>query len=226
MEIVSLILARGGSKSIPRKNLYPFRNKPLLVHSIEYSLRCPLINRTIVSTEDLEIAEVSRKAGAEVPFMRPLFLAGDEVADYPVYRHVLEQLNRRQGYKPDLIVALRPTSPARPEGLVERSVEMLAREPLADSVRSVCRCSECPYHVWTGKGRFIKPLLGEWTMYIPRQYMPTFYEQTGDIEVMRYETIMIKNSVCGSKVLPLYLEREQMHDINSLQDIQQCPNVS
>src|SRR5262249_21555201 len=144
-EVLAIIPARGGSKGIPRKNLVPVREIPLVGHSIRHGLECSSITRVIVSTEDEEIAEVSRKLGAEVPFLRPRELAEDHVLDHPVFRHVLEVLKSQEGYEPALVVHLRPTTPFRRIEWIDEAVARLAANPAADSLRSVSRPGQHPY---------------------------------------------------------------------------------
>ena len=115
---ISLIPARGGSKVIPKKNIVSLAGKPLIVHSIEYSLSCPRVNRTIVSTDNSEIAEIALHHGAEVPFVRPSDLAQDDTPDLPVFYHALNWLRENEGFCPDFIAQLRPTTPIRPPGLI------------------------------------------------------------------------------------------------------------
>ena len=117
--IYSVIPARGGSKSIPRKNIKLFKGNPLIKYSIDYSKASKLINKTIVSTDDDEIADIAENLGAEVPFMRPSELAGDLIQDYPVIVHALEEMEKIYSETIDMIVLLRPTSPLRPKNLIE-----------------------------------------------------------------------------------------------------------
>src|SRR3954471_3704548 len=120
MEVLALIPARGGSKGIKRKNLTPIFGKPLVAHSIQHALACKTVTRTIVSTDDEEIAAVSRSFGAESPFMRPAALAEDHVLDWPVFAHALNVLETMENYRPDIVVHLRPTAPYRkPEWISE-----------------------------------------------------------------------------------------------------------
>src|SRR3990167_461275 len=121
--VIALIPARGGSKSIPRKNLQVVGGKPLIVHSIEVARLCPVIDRTFVSTDDAEIANVSTDAGAEV-IPRPSCLADDWTTDHPVFLHALAMLDAAEHIRPDLIVHLRPTHPAREMGVIERAIIM------------------------------------------------------------------------------------------------------
>ena len=92
MNIVTVIPARGGSKSIPRKNIIQLGGHPLIKYSIDYSIKCDLIARTIVSTDDEEIASISKLLGAEVPFIRPFNLAQDKTPDFPVLLHALHEI--------------------------------------------------------------------------------------------------------------------------------------
>ena len=123
LEILALIPARGGSKGIPRKNLLAIGGKPLIVHSIETALASRRITRTIVSTDDPEIADVAVAHGADVPFRRPAEHATDEATDLQVFQHALEWL-AAEGYRPDLVVHLRPTQPARDVGVIDRGLQI------------------------------------------------------------------------------------------------------
>jgi CMP-N-acetylneuraminic acid synthetase len=119
-EVLAVIPARGGSKGLPRKNILPLAGKPLIAYSIEAALASKLITRVVVSTDDQEIAEISRAYGAEVPFMRPAELAGDRAKVVDAINHTLRGLEGREGYKPRVLATLYPTHPFRtPEMLDE-----------------------------------------------------------------------------------------------------------
>lgn len=132
--IISLIPCRGQSKGVPRKNIRLVGNKPLIVWSIEHSLNSKLIDRTIASTEDKEIAEISRKFGAEV-IERPMELALDETPTAPVVLHVLEKL-REKNYHVDYVVLLEPTSPFRRREDIDKAIKKIVDENI-DSLVSV-----------------------------------------------------------------------------------------
>lgn len=119
MEILSIIPARGGSKGIKRKNLKPILDKPLVAYTIEASLNSKYITKTIVSSEDEEILEVSKKYGAQI-IKRPLELAQDETKTAPVMLHVLEEL-KKENYKADYVVLLQPTCPLRDEKYIDNA---------------------------------------------------------------------------------------------------------
>lgn len=149
MRILSLIPARGGSKGLPGKNLRPCHGVPLIIHSIRQSLACPLVDRTIVSTDDETIAELARKQGAEVPFIRPAELARDESTTESVMAHALEYLEREEGYTPEAILLLQPTSPLRTPDDLTGAIEQFQNEG-ADSLLSVFENS---HFLWSGANR-------------------------------------------------------------------------
>jgi len=206
---ISLIPARGGSKGIPRKNLALLAGKPLIAYSIEESLNCSLVNRTIVSTDDTEIAEVARSLGAEVPFLRPPEFARDDTADFPVFFHALEWLKSNERFTPDLVIQLRPTTPIRPPGIIERGIEMLLKNLGADCVRTVRESPLTPYKMWELEKGFLKPFIqrdGQESYNMPRQMLPKIFQHDGVLDVIRTSTILGKNSVTGDQILPLLIE--------------------
>ncbi|HEY5903570.1 MAG TPA: acylneuraminate cytidylyltransferase family protein, partial [Anaerolineales bacterium] len=117
-QVLAVIPARGGSKGIPRKNIRLFSGWPLLAWSIAAAQQAETVSRVIVSTDDEEIAAVGREYGAETPFLRPAEFARDDTTDLPVFEHALRWLDEHEGYRPEVVVQLRPTSPIRPRGLV------------------------------------------------------------------------------------------------------------
>jgi len=203
---ISLIPARGGSKVIPKKNIVSLAGKPLIAHSIEYSLNCPEVHRTIVSTDNHEIAKIARHHGAEVPFVRPSELAQDDTPDFPVFEHALTWLLENEGFCPDLIIQLRPTTPVRPVGLIEKAIKMIMNDKEADCVRSVREPAYSPYKMWKKEKNYLKPFIkledGE-SYNLPRQELPEVFYHDGLLDVIRASTILEKKSVSGDKILPL-----------------------
>ncbi|MBW8039165.1 MAG: acylneuraminate cytidylyltransferase family protein [Planctomycetes bacterium] len=219
MKVVAIIPARGGSKSIPLKNIKSFCGKPLLVHSIETALGCSTIDRTIVSTDSEQIATVAKEACAEVPFLRPAEFAQDDALDLPVFLHCLDWLKANEGYEPDIIVHLRPTSPLRTVVMVEKAIHKLIENPRADSVRSVCTPSQNPFKMWSiDKDGFLSPLIKidiyeQWNQ--PRQKLPKVYWQNGYVDVTRRTTLIKKHSMTGDKILSLVIEDTHIIDIDN-----------
>ena len=226
MNIVTVIPARNGSKSIPKKNIQLLNGKSLIQYSIEYSLKCPLVAHTIVSTDSKEIAQIARECGAKVPFIRPGELAQDDTPDYPVIRHALDTLEKLNNETIDTIVLLRPTSPLRPIGLIERGLDLLNRLSEATSVRSVTISKEHPYRQWMLSGEYMTGYETQaFESYnLPRQKLPVSYFQTGDLEIVRRSTLL-NGSVSGGKVVPLIIEHSEMVDIDEPADFKHAEKL-
>lgn len=142
MKILGVITARGGSKSIPRKNVKELAGKPLIAWTIEAARASGVFDRIILSTDDPEIAEVGRRYGVEVPFLRPAGLAQDTTPHLPVLQHAVKWLEEHEGYKPDYVAILQPTAPLRQAFHLREAVELLEKTG-ADSLVSVV---EIPGH--------------------------------------------------------------------------------
>ena len=209
-QILALIPARGGSKSIPRKNLLMVGGKPLIAHSIEQALASRRITRTIVSTDDAEIADVARQYGADVPFMRPSDLAQDLSPDIDVFRHALGWLRDREGYHCDLVVHLRPTGPVRRVALIDEAVELLLRSPDAHSLRSVSRALQTPYKMWRIVDGHLDPLLRidgvPEPHCMPRQSLPGVYWQNGYVDIVRPAVVIELGMMTGQKIVPFVVD--------------------
>lgn len=230
IETLAIIPARGGSKSIPRKNVLDFAGHPLIAYSIAAALQADLVTRVIVSTDDEEIAEIARKYGAEVPFMRPAEHAQDNTMDFPVFKHALDWLAENEDYKPEVVVQLRPTSPVRPPGMVDAAVQLLIDHPDADSVRGIVPAGQNPYKMWQlnedGSMRNLLDVEGLEEPYnAPRQKLPDTYWQTGHIDAIRATTIHEKNSLSGDMVWPLPIDIEYTVDIDTQYDWTQAEDL-
>ena len=211
LNILALIPARGGSKGIPKKNIKPLAGKPLIVYSIEAAFASRYIDRVIVSTDSEEIADVARKAQAEVPFLRPAQISEDMTPDTPVFEHCLQWLKEKENFIPEIIVHLRPTGPLRMAEEIDEAIEMLVADPSADSIRSIEEPPKPPFKMWQPEGTYIKPFAELHGMKdfhtMPRQALPKVYQTTADIGIMRTRTVLEKKSVIGDRVLPYYLKR-------------------
>ena len=217
MEVLALIPARGGSKGIPRKNLLVLAGRPLIAYSIEQALTSPRITRTIVSTDDEEIADVARRFGAEVPFLRPAEFAQDLSPDIDVFRHALTWLAENEGYRPELVVHLRPTGPVRRVELIDQAIDLLASHPEADAVRSVSWPIQTPYKMWRIVDGYLKPLLRIEGLpdcqSMPRQTLPEVYWQNGYVDVLRPRAVLEMNSMWGRKALP-FVVQEPIYELD------------
>ena len=221
-EILALIPARGGSKSIPRKNILEFAGYPLISFSIAAGLAAENINRVLVSTDDEQIAAIANDYGAEVPFLRPDEISQDETPDLPVFQHALDWLQANEGYKPEIVVQLRPTSPLRRKIHIDQAVSHLVKHPEADSIRTVCIPFQNPYKMWLiAANGFMNPLLTtdlSEAYNLPRQALPEIYWQTGYVDAVWTDTILKKNSMTGDNILPLIIGADEWIDIDSPDD--------
>ncbi len=223
-EVLAIIPARGGSKSIPRKNIIDFAGYPLIAYSIAAGLAAETISRVIVSTDDDQIAKISRRYGAETPFVRPDEYAQDSTPDLPVYQHALTWLAENEDYHPDIVVQLRPTSPFRRVWHIDQSVLRLIEHPDADAVRTVCVPFQNPFKMWRiGSDGFLQPLgtklgVSHEPYNQPRQALPEIYWQTGYVDAVWSDTILGKGSMTGDHILPLIIDPSEWVDIDSPDD--------
>lgn len=213
-DVLALVPARGGSKSIPRKNLRLVGGKPLIAWSIEHGLKSRLITRVIVTTDDPEIAETARRHGAEVPFLRPAELSDDDAVDFSFHRHALEWLRDNEGYVPDQVVQLRPTTPQRRVEVIDQAIRLFAAHPEADSLRAVTPAGFTPYKMWRMVDGCLKPLLtleGHDEPYnMPRQKLPEIWQQDGYIDITRPRTVFEQHSTTGRRILPFVIDSESI----------------
>jgi len=222
-KLLALIPARGGSKGIPVKNIMEIAGKPLIAYSILQAKASKYINRTIVSTDNKEIAEISKKWGAEVPFIRPPEFAQDMSPDIDVFRHVLLWLRKNENYQPDLIIQLRPTGPVRKVDLIDLAIEKMLQHPEADALRSISLALQTPYKMWNIKDDgLMGPLLKiegvEDCQSLPRQALPTVYWQNGYVDIIRSRAILEYHSMWGQKVLP-FIIKEQILEMDYPENI-------
>lgn len=225
MEVLAIIQARGGSKSVPRKNIKLFAGKPLLAWTIEAAKQAGSVTRVIVSTEDEEIASIARQYGAEVPFMRPLELASDQAKSIGLLIHALEWLKENEGYEPDLVVQLKPTNPLRRSEHIDSAVGKFIANPGYDSLMTVTRSPAHPLKTWAFHGDEIKPFVSEEVSGIreatkqPRQSLPEAYVQNSCVYVIHPKTILEKRSSMGDRVLGMELPREDSINIDDMLDL-------
>lgn len=223
-EVLAIIPARGGSKGIPRKNIKSFAGHPLIAYSIAAGLQAERVTRVIVSTDDEEIAAVARSCGAETPFLRPAEFAQDQTLDLPVFQHALRWLAEQEGYRPDVVVQLRPTSPIRPRSIVDEAVNLLLEHPEADSVRGIVPSGQNPHKMWridpaSGQMRPLLAVEGIAEPYnAPRQVLPQIYWQTGHIDAIRPASILDKGTMSGNVILPLMIDPRFTVDIDNPSD--------
>ncbi len=190
MKTLLVIPARGGSKTIPRKNLHVVAGLPLIGYAIRNALAAKSVDRVIVSTEDAEIAEAARALGADVPFLRPMELATDEVSLIPVVQHAARAMAEDHGFDADIVASLQPTAPLLGADRIDAAVALL-RDSGCCSVTSIQRIEQNhPYQAldMDADGR-ISRLFPEAERYLQKQDRPPFYVGTGGLYVRRRDVL-------------------------------------
>jgi CMP-N,N'-diacetyllegionaminic acid synthase len=219
MEVLGFIPARANSKGIPGKNFKLLNGKPLIGYTIEEGLKSQ-INRLIVSTDSSEIAKISKDFGAEVPFLRPSELSQDDSVIKDSILQVLKKLKEDEGYEPDIIVLLQPTSPLRTAKHINDCIHLL-KEKKVDSILSVSKPMEHPAEMvfWdhSGKMLFLSDIFFK-EKKIQRQQYPTFLFANGAVYAFQYQSFMEKKSWFGDKTLPYEMRQIESIDIDSIDD--------
>lgn len=216
MNILAVVPARSGSKSVPHKNIRLIGGKPMLAYSLEHASRSKYINRVILDTDSEEYAKIGKDFGAEIPYIRPEKYATDTSLDIDVFYHCLNYLKEKEDYVPDIVVQLRPTYPIRNVEDIDKMIEILIENQEYDSVRSIAPAKEIPYKMWhrAEDGR-ITPLIqnmGE-CYNMPRQELPKVYYQNACIDVVRGRVILEQKSMTGTNIYGY--EMDKNYDIDT-----------
>lgn len=217
MRILGLIPARGGSKGVPGKNLRPLAGKSLVERAFECAVASGVLDRVILSTDDPGIAEAARGFGLEVPFMRPATLGRDDTPMIDVAVHALESL-AEQGYDPDAVILIQPTSPLRRPEHLRRAVELLGPH---DAVCSVVALPSdlCPHYVMRiDANGFLDHFLPEGARVTRRQDAPPAYRRDGTIFLTRSRVLLHQRSFYGRRCIPMVLGEDEVLNIDEPAD--------
>ncbi len=218
--ILGLIPARGGSKGLPRKNIKSLLGKPLIAWTIEQALASKYLDRVVVSTDDKEIAEISKKYGADVPFIRPKELAEDNAKGIDVVLHAIDwfrENNKRKQY--DLIMLLQPTSPLRITEDIDKAIELLFLKE-AKAIVSVCEVDHHPLWVNTlPEDGCMRNFIRQEIMNKNRQELPVFYRLNGAIYLAYCNYLKEQKGFFGDKTFAYIMPRERSIDIDDEIDL-------
>lgn len=228
-KVVCIIPARGGSKGVPRKNIRPMAGLPLIHHTIGAALKCRSLSRVIVSTDDAEIAEIAKQAGAEVPFLRPSRYATDKASSISVIKHALRWLDTQENYRPDAVAVLPPTSPLRTVQQIEDTINLLWSSG-RDSALTITPVKDHPYFIFS-QNEFgeLDELMKLSEKPLRRQELPNFFthSQSVIVSLTRYleecgdpAPLFNFNSSTG-----LEIDRESALDIDCLDDFMEAENI-
>lgn len=217
-KVLALIPARGGSRRLPGKNLLKLCGEPITVWSVKAAQQSKYVDRIVVSTDSDEIAEVARAAGADVPFMRPNYLASDTASSLDVVKHALNELNQK-GQCYEFIVLLQPTSPLRTSKHIDESFELLQSKD-ADAIVGVTELDH-PIELTNRlpddlsmKGFFATD------SHLRSQEFPKRYRVNGAIYLVRVESLIKENTIFLSDRIYAYkMDREVSVDIDTPYDL-------
>lgn len=220
--ILAVITARGGSKGVPRKNIRLVCGKPLIAYSIETALQVrDRLYRIIVSTDDTEIADISRHYGAEVPFMRPPELAADKTPTLPVLQHAVRFVEEQDKVRLDWVLLLQSTSPLRTKDDILAALE-LAHLGGCDSVISVVQTPTHPLfmkRIENGKLVSFSDMLVEKEGTRRQDAQPPAYIRNGAIYLTRRDVLMERNSIWGRFIRPYVMPPERSVNVDSELDL-------
>jgi len=198
-KIVALIPARGGSKTVPRKNIKTVRGHPLIAYSIAACNMCKGVSRTIVSTDSEEIAEIAKKYGAEVPFMRPKEFAGDLSPDKEFLNHFFDNIDVNE------VALMRPTTPLRSLFIMEDAIKIyFENKNELSSLRTVNKTSSTPYKLFKIKNNYCEDFFDDYNGIknynnLPRQVFPQTYEANGHIDIIKQDRVRADHTF-GNKI--------------------------
>lgn len=188
--LLAVIPARGGSKGLPGKNIRSLAGLPLIAHSILFANLCPEIDRLIVSTDSKEVADVARRFGADVPFLRPADLAQDDTPIWPVLRHALTVAEHVDGKSYQYLLLLDPTSPLRLPEDISGALHRLHGSPEADGTIGVSQPEFNPiWHCVIERRGWMTDLMVEAVNYERRQDVPVVYRINGLLYIWRAEFV-------------------------------------
>lgn len=219
MRTLAIIPARGGSKRLPRKNVLDLGGKPLIAWTIEAALECPFINEVMVTTDDDEIAEIAKRYGANVPFMRPRELASDTATSFDAIKHVIDFYREELGREFDFVVLLQPTSPTRNSQHISEAIELLV-ERNADAVISVCEVDHSPLWMNTlpsdhSLGKFLRDEVKN----VRSQELPKNYRLNGAIYICRTSCLLAeKTFFISNNIFAYIMSKDTSIDIDDLSD--------
>ena len=220
MRILALIPARGGSKGVPRKNVKALGGKPLIAYSIEAGLASMQIDHVVVSTEDEEIAKISRRLGAAVPFLRPAQLATDHSPTVDTVLHAIRFFEAENNFF-DAVCLLQPTVPFRSGADLDAAITMFKKQE-ADCLFTV---REVPhvynphwvYELDEGSG-FLKMAVGNEELISRRQDLPKAFHRDGSVYLTRKEVLLNKHSLYGEKIAHYQMKDSPDINIDTLDD--------
>jgi CMP-N-acetylneuraminic acid synthetase len=213
---MAIIPARGGSKRLPKKNIMPLCEKPLIGWTIEASIKSNCFDEVIVSSDDDNIIEIAKKYGASVPFIRPKELASDTATSYDVVKHAVEFYKNELNKEFDFIVILQPTSPLRTAAHIQEAIKQRT-DMNADAIVSVCEVEHSPLWMNTlPDDKSMNKFIDDKIKNLRSQDLPKYYRLNGAIYIAKTDRFLQDRSVLFSNNIFAYImNMEQSVDIDN-----------
>nr|WP_319540027.1 acylneuraminate cytidylyltransferase family protein [uncultured Methanospirillum sp.] len=219
-KILGVITARGGSKRIPRKNIIELCGKPLIYYTIKAAKESKLLHKCIVSSDDDEIIEISKKYGADVPFKRPDYLSTDYTKSVDVLIHAVQYMEEFEHFFPDIIVILEPTSPLRTALDIDLALQ-IHLDSDADSVVSIIKTDHWhPIRAKKIQGKRLVDYCIEENEGVRRQDLPPAYFRNGAFYSVNRDILISQHQIYGNLISYYIMPDTRSIDINTEIDLQ------
>jgi len=220
-KVLGVIPARGGSKSIPKKNISKLNGKPLIFYTIEQAKKSSLLDKFIVSTDSKEIASIAKNYNVEVPFLRPKELSKDDTGSVDVVLHALNFMEKKDNTQYDFVVLLQPTNPLRSFALIDEAINIIKNNNIDSVVSIVDVGANHPHRMYSLNSKnqlkpFVKNLKNQM---MPRQKLPSIYIRSGDIYVIKKNILIKKKSLIGDNTYGFVVDANETVNIDEKVDL-------
>ena len=220
-EIIAIIPARSGSKSLVNKNIKELHGHPLIAYSIAVAKLSKKIDRVIVSTNSKEYAKIAKQYGAEVPFMRPNKFSTDVATDKDFLVHAMNWFEENEGYSPEYWVHLRPTTPLRSFEEIDKAIEIITQDKNATSLRSGHKAPESPLKWFLKEKKYFRGLVSDEDYNLPKEAFDQIYIPDGFVDIVRSSFVMKNTKIHGDKMIgfesPVCSEVDSIEEFDYIQ---------
>tara|TARA_B100000579_G_C22694978_1_gene786953 strand:+ start:343 stop:1044 length:702 start_codon:yes stop_codon:yes gene_type:complete len=219
-KVIAIIPAKGNSRAIKKKNIRKILGKPLIYYTIIQAKKSKLINDIVVSTDSKDIAKISKKYGAKVPFIRPKYLSSHFVPSHPVIKHAVLFMEKLNKYKYDYVIMLQPTCPLRKHSDIDYSLNKLIKSKFKSITSVVNVGGNHPYRMKVIKKNKLYNFIDRgFEDMRPRQKLKKIYIRNGAIYASTRDTVIKKNTLVARKNLPHIMPEKRSVNIDTMSDL-------
>ena len=217
-DVVAIIPARSGSKTVAHKNIKLLAGHPLIAYSIAAAQLSKSIGRIIVSTDSEHYAEIARKYGAEVPFIRPAELSSDKSGDREFLVHAMGWMEESEAIRPEYWVHLRPTTPLREPRIIDEAIELFLKSQSSTSLRSAHPAPESPMKWFVKVGSSFRGIIDTDISNLPKEAFQQVYIPDGYVDVLKRSVVMNSNTIHGKSMLSFV--SPVVNEVDSIEEFQ------